>query len=165
MTAALQETRHVKTNLGEICVRVSGAGTAMIFWPSLLMDGNMWEAQARHFEEHYTVIRVDSPGHGQSSALSRTFTIEECALCLKQIMDGLSLDQAVIVGNSWGGMLGGVFAALYPEKALALVLMNCTASSAPLPQKIEFMAMVNVVGGFLVTDRMLQMFKKKETAS
>ena len=27
------------------------------------------------------------------------------------------------------------------------------------------LAMVNVVGGFLVTDRMLQMFKKKETAS
>ena len=26
------------------------------------------------------------------------------------------------------------------------------------------LAMVNVVGGFLVTDRMLQMFKKKETA-
>ncbi len=27
------------------------------------------------------------------------------------------------------------------------------------------LAMVNVVGGFLVTDRMLQMFKKKETTS
>ncbi len=27
------------------------------------------------------------------------------------------------------------------------------------------LATVNVVGGFLVTDRMLQMFKKKETAS
>jgi NAD(P) transhydrogenase subunit alpha len=27
------------------------------------------------------------------------------------------------------------------------------------------LATINVVGGFLVTDRMLQMFKKKETAS
>jgi len=139
---------HVETNLGKICIRRSGEGTPMIFWPSLMMDGTMWDAQAKHFSDRYTVVCIDSPGHGQSQPLTSTFTMEDCARCLKTIMDTLHFEKAILVGNSWGGMLGGVFAALYPEKTIAIVLMNCTGSSAPLLQKIEYTLMTSIVGFF-----------------
>jgi pimeloyl-ACP methyl ester carboxylesterase len=38
--------------------------------------------------------------------------------------------RAHFVGNSWGGMVGAMFAALYPERIASAVLMNCTASPA-----------------------------------
>lgn len=139
---------HVETNLGNICIRRSGTGIPMIFWPSLMMDGTMWDAQANHFKDRYTVVRVDSPGHGRSQPLTSTFTMEDCARCLKTIMDTLNLEKAILIGNSWGGMLGGVFAALYPERTIAIVLMNCTGSSAPLRQKIEYTLMTSIAGFF-----------------
>jgi 3-oxoadipate enol-lactonase len=139
-------TRHlIPTALGDIAVFVSGGGPAMVYWPSLLMTSSMWHAQIEHFGPGTTSIRIDSPGHGESSALARTFTMEECALCLKQILDHLEVDRCVIVGNSWGGMLGGVFAALYPERVRAAVLMNSTASPASLRQKAEYRALVPIL--------------------
>ncbi len=139
---------YVETNLGKICIRRSGEGTPMIFWPSLMMDGAMWDAQVSHFKDRYTVVCVDSPGHGRSQPLTGTFTMEDCARCLKTIMDKLNLEKAILIGNSWGGMLGAVFAALYPEKTIAIVLMNCTGSSAPLLQKIEYTLMTSILGFF-----------------
>jgi len=143
-----QLVTHVETNLGKIGIRRSGKGIPMIFWPSLMMDGTMWDAQASHFRDRYTVVCVDSPGHGRSQPLTGTFTMEDCALCLKTIMDTLNFEKAILIGNSWGGMLGGVFAALYPEKTIAIVLMNCTGSSAPLLQKIEYTLMTSISGFF-----------------
>ncbi len=129
---------NVPTNLGNIHLLVDGAGPAMFFWPSLMMDASMWEHQAKHFNKDYQVILIDGPCHGKSESINRHFSIEECALCLSQIMDYLKIDSGIIVGNSWGGMVGSVFAALYPQRTVATVLMNSTASVAPLKQKIEF---------------------------
>jgi len=37
-----QRVSYIETNLGQICIRRSGQGNPMIFWPSLMMDGTMW---------------------------------------------------------------------------------------------------------------------------
>ncbi len=132
---------YVPTNLGNIHLMISGSGPTMFFWPSLLMDASMWEHQEKHFNKDYQVILMDGPCHGKSESINRHFSIEECALCLSQIMDYLKVDRGIIVGNSWGGMVGSVFAALYPHRTVGTVLMNCTASVAPLKQKMEFFMM------------------------
>jgi len=62
----------------------------------------MWNAQAKHFEDRYTVVCIDSPGHGRSQPLTNTFTMEDCARCLNTIMESLNFDKAIIVGNSCG---------------------------------------------------------------
>jgi len=52
------------------------------------------------------------------------------------------IDRAHFAGNSWGGMIGGTFAALYPDRLNRAVLMNCTASKAGVAQKIRYAAML-----------------------
>ncbi|PTU32500.1 alpha/beta fold hydrolase [Stenotrophobium rhamnosiphilum] len=138
-------THRIDTTLGIINVQVSGSGPAMLCWPSLLMNGEMWRAQAEYFSDRYRVVMIDSPGHGASEALNRHFTMDDCAHCLVQILDALEIKDCVLLGNSWGGMMGGVFAALYPERARAAVLMNCTASAVGWSQKLEFLAMTAVL--------------------
>lgn len=126
-------------------MRIGGEGPAILFWPSLLMTSSMWAEQARYFASRYTVILVDPPGHGDSQTLSRLFSFEDCAHSIEQILDGLSIERAHIVGNSWGGMIGGTFAALYPQRTRASVLMNATASRASVRQMVEFRLLTEIV--------------------
>jgi 3-oxoadipate enol-lactonase len=140
------EIREVDTVLGRVHVRTSGSGQPLMFWPSLLMTGDMWAAQAEHFSASNQVILVDPPGFGQSQKLTATFSFEECARCIVDILDGLDLDRAHFVGNSWGGMIGGTFAATYPGRIGSAVLMNCTASPAGARQKIEYGFLLRVAG-------------------
>jgi 3-oxoadipate enol-lactonase len=69
------------------------------------------------------------------------FTFDECARVIVQIIDALGIDRVHMVGNSWGGMIGGTFAATYPDRVGVSVLMNATASPAGLRQKVEFPAL------------------------
>jgi len=135
----------ISTRLGRLRVMVGGAGPAILFWPSLLMSSSMWAVQAEHFGDRFQVILVDPPGHGDSEALQRTFSFEECADCVRDILDGLDVPRAHFVGNSWGGMIGGTFAARYPDRVGAAVLMNCTGSAAGLQQKLEYAVLVRLV--------------------
>jgi 3-oxoadipate enol-lactonase len=128
----------IDTALGRLRVRVRGSGEAMVFWPSLLMTGDMWAAQAEYFGEQRRVILVDPPGHGGSERLTGPFSFDDCARCIVDILDGLGVERAHFVGNSWGGMIGGTFAARYPERIGRAVLMNCTASAAGTRQKVEY---------------------------
>ena len=142
--ATLRKQR-IGTLLGEINIHVVGNGPAMVCWPSLLMTGLMWRGQVDHFASSHKMVLIDSPGHGESDPLNRYFTLEECALCLSQILDQLEIEDCVLLGNSWGGMMGGVFVALYPSRTRAAVLMNCTASVAGWRQKMEFILMTSIL--------------------
>lgn len=129
---------RVTTSLGVVNIRVSGSGTPIVFWPSLLMDGTMWAAQESRFAGRYRVVLVDPPGHGRSDPLTGPFTFDDCARCVAEILDALGARRAHFVGNSWGGMIGGTFAARYPSRVLSAVLMNCTASPAGRRQRLEY---------------------------
>jgi 3-oxoadipate enol-lactonase len=134
----------VDTVLGRIRVQVGGSGSPIVFWPSLLMTGDMWHGVAGNLIDRRQVILVDPPGQGGSQSLTDFFSFDDCARCVADILDGLGLDKAHFVGNSWGGMIGATFAATYPDRIGGAVLMNCTAGRASLRQKVEFAALLRV---------------------
>lgn len=143
--------RDIDTTLGKLRVGVKGSGPAIVLWPSLLMDRTLWDAQVEHFSPRFTTIALDPPGHGASSLLTRDFTFDECASCVVEVLDALDVDRAHLLGNSWGAMVGGVFAARHADRVGCSVLMNGTASTAPLRQRIEYGALlqaVRLLGGF-----------------
>ena len=137
-----QTPRDVATPLGRIRVSVAGDGPAMVFWPSLLMTGELWSAQVDRFAATHTTIAVDPPGHGASAPLTGPFTFDDCVEAITAILDDLAVEQAVLVGNSWGAMIGARCAALRPERVTAAVLLNGTASPAGLRQRIEYPLLV-----------------------
>jgi 3-oxoadipate enol-lactonase len=144
------ESQLIDTVLGSVGVRVRGSGEAMLFWPSLLMTGAMWQAQADYFADRRRVILVDPPGHGESQKLSAAFSFTDCAHCIADILDGVGVERAHFIGNSWGGMIGGTFAATHPDRIGRAVLMNCTASAAGTRQKIEYaflLRLAKLLGG------------------
>ena len=140
------ERHTVDTALGRLGVQTRGSGDAIMFWPSLLMTGDMWAAQAEHFADRRRVILVDPPGHGRSQRLTAMFDFADCARCIVDILDALSEQRTHFVGNSWGGMIGGTFAAMYPDRIGSAVLMNCTASAAGTRQKLEYGLLLRMAG-------------------
>lgn len=133
------ESLQVDTALGRLRVRSAGSGDeTLMFWPSLLMTGDMWQAQADHFGSAHRVLLIDPPGHGGSEKLTAAFTFDQCTQCIVDVLDTLGIERVHFVGNSWGGMIGGTFAARHPERVGKAVLMNCTASPAGLRQKLEY---------------------------
>lgn len=139
------EPGFVDTVLGKIRVQVSpGTGAPVLMWPSLLMTGDLWAGQAAVFGERHRLVLIDPPGHGGSEPLRSAFTFGDCARCVVDLLNGLGIDKAHFVGNSWGGMIGATFAARYPDRLDRAVLMNCTASKAGLVQKAKYAAMLRV---------------------
>jgi 3-oxoadipate enol-lactonase len=130
--------RTVDTVLGTVRVQVGGTGAPIVFWPSLLMTGDMWHGVADGLVARSQVVLVDPPGQGGSQPLTDMFTFDDCARCVVDILDGLGIERAHFVGNSWGGMIGATFAAIYPERIGKAVLMNCTAGRASIRQKVQF---------------------------
>lgn len=145
--------RRLPTLLGELHARVEGKGEAIVMWPSLLMDHTLYADQIEHFSRRYRVIALDPPGHGKSEPLTRHFTIHESATCLVDVLDALELERAHVFGNSWGGMMGAVFAAKYPERAGSCVLANGTASRAQVAKRLA-----NESYGFVNRSRLLRPF-------
>jgi 3-oxoadipate enol-lactonase len=134
----------VDTVLGRIRLQVGGSGSPVVFWPSLLMTGDMWHGVAQTLIARRQVVLVDPPGQGGSQPLTELFGFDDCARCVVDILDGLGIDKAHFIGNSWGGMIGATFAATFPERVGSAVLMNCTAGRAGLRQKVEFAMLLRV---------------------
>ena len=141
----IDEDRDITTDLGTLRVRVRGQGEPVLMWPSLLMDHTLWQAQADHLAPRYTTVALDPPGHGASSPLTRTFTLDECATAVLAILDALGFERTHFLGNSWGAMVGATFAARHSDRVLTSVLMNGTASAAPPRQKAEYAVLVAAV--------------------
>src|SRR4029450_1582698 len=84
---------------------------------------------------HYTVPRVDTRGHGQTSAPEGAYSLDQMSDDLKGLLDGLGIKETHFVGLSMGGMIGQTFALKHPTMVQSLVLCDTTsrypAAAAP----------------------------------
>jgi len=106
MTATPQ-AEFISTDLGRLHARRSGTGPPAVLWHSLFIDSQSWGPLVDTLARHRTVHTIDGPSHGQSEAVPRDFTFEECLAAAEQALDRLGLSEPVDwVGNAWGGHLG-----------------------------------------------------------
>lgn len=79
------------------------------------------------------VIMFDKRGIGLSDpvAMAALPSIEEWMDDLRAVMDATGSERAAVVASMAGGYLGSVFAATYPERTTALVLVDAFASFGP----------------------------------
>ena len=87
----------------------------LVFLPGLTADHRLFGKQVKHFEGKYRLFVWDAPGHAASYPFEMTFSLEEKARWLHEILVLESFDRPVIVGQSMGGYLGQMYAQLYPE--------------------------------------------------
>ena len=86
--------------------------------------GRMWEWTASHLGSRFHVYALDQRGHGDSGKPDGDYSAEEYAHDLHLFFEQVGIDKAVIAGQSLGGRVGMVFAALYPKEIQALGLVG-----------------------------------------
>ena len=107
---------------GEIYCEVAGEGHSLIFVSGLSGVGRYWQPQVAAFASRYKVVTYDQRGMGSSDRLQRTFSVDQMAAELAELMDALKIERAHIVGNSTGGAIGQTLAIEQPQRVARLVL-------------------------------------------
>jgi len=78
----------------------------------------MMQGIGNQFQENYRIIIVDLPGFGQSEEPKTAWNLEDYVECLKQLLDTLKVKEPILIGHSFGGKIGLLFASKYNIKKL-----------------------------------------------
>jgi 2-hydroxy-6-oxonona-2,4-dienedioate hydrolase len=92
----------------------------------LVVSSRYMEPLARHIAPHFRVYAPDLPGFGKSDDPGRTLQVHELADSLLTWMDATGIQEAILVGNSFGCQIAVEFAVRYPERVSQMVLLGPT---------------------------------------
>lgn len=123
-----EQTLTVSSGQAQLAVTAGGDGPALVFIHSGVTDQRGWEAQISHFRKGYQTVTLDLRGYGETVAPPEPYSSLQDLLA---VMNALSIDKAVLIGNSKGGRLSLDFALAYPQRVRALVLIAPAISGAP----------------------------------
>src|SRR5437867_6381703 len=138
-----------------------GSKPALIFLHPSSGYGRMWEATANHLGTRFHVYAMDQRGHGASARPDGDYSAEEYANDLRLFLAAVGVDKAILAGQSLGGRVAQVFAAVYPERTLGVALVGGPHLSNFFPTRE---AVLNVLAA---SQRMLESeteFPSKEAA-
>lgn len=89
------------------------------------VDHHLWDF-ASALEGTFQVLRYDLPGHGDTTVSDVSYTIEDLADQLAQILRARGIGKAHVAGISLGGLIAQHFAAAYPQMIDRLILIDTT---------------------------------------
>ncbi len=113
---------------------LAGDGPAVVFIHAGIVDLRMWDDQFAHIAQHYRVLRYDVRGYGQSpNPAGAYYDYEE----LRDLLDHLNIERAVLVGASNGGRIALDFALSYPDRVVGLVLACAGVGGFESPPEVE----------------------------
>jgi pimeloyl-ACP methyl ester carboxylesterase len=95
-----------------------------IFIHGVLNDHSVWILQTRYLAHHgWNVLAVDLPGHCRSAG-EPPATVEDAADFVLALMDAAGLQQAALIGHSFGSLIALEAAAKAPSRVSQLVLVG-----------------------------------------
>lgn len=116
--------RSVPTRVGTLAVADRGAGTPVVFWPSLFSDHRLYDRVVANLGSGWRTISIDGPGFGRSDPPAGDVQPSQYADAVSDLLDELSIGSAYFAGCSWGGQIGAQFAVRRADRARGALLMN-----------------------------------------
>jgi pimeloyl-ACP methyl ester carboxylesterase len=129
----LPTTKYARSDDVCIAYQVTGEGPDVIWAPGTMSHLDMdWEFPRRalffeKFSNFCRLVRFDKRGTGLSDRPTKMATLEERTDDIRAVMDAEGLQRAHIFGVSEGGSMASLFAAMYPERTLSLIIWGAQA--------------------------------------
>jgi pimeloyl-ACP methyl ester carboxylesterase len=125
---------HIATNDGvRLYYEEAGSGEPIVFVHEFAGDYRSHETQMRFFARRYRCIAFNARGYPPSDVPEdwRQYSQERARDDIRDVLDGLHLQKAHIVGISMGGFATLHFGFAYPERARSLVVAGCGYGAQP----------------------------------
>ncbi len=102
----------------------AGDGPPLVFLHGVLGSHRVWAHLAGEMAQTHTVVAPDLFGCGDSTARAAAdYSLGGHAGVVRDLLDALGIDRAIIVGHSLGGGIAMTFAYLFPDRVSGLVLV------------------------------------------
>lgn len=108
-----------------------GDGEPVVFLNGVLMTTQSWRLQTSVISRRYRCIMHDFRGQLRSDKPLQPWTIEEHARDLEALLDHLDIDSCHLVGTSYGGEVGMLFATTCPERVKSLSVISSVNEVGP----------------------------------
>lgn len=113
-----------------IAYRTAGSGEALVLLHGGLADSRSWRRELDAFSDTHHVIAWDAPGCGQSFDPPSDTSLDDYADWVAGLLDALGIDQAHLLGHSFGGGLALAVAIRHARLVRSLILVSAYAGWA-----------------------------------
>ncbi len=120
---------YITYHNSKIFCEVCGKGQPIVMLHGFTESSAIWQHFANSLSQSYTVVTIDLPGHGRSDCFGYVHSMEQMADLVNEVLLGMGIDSAVIIGHSMGGYVALAFAKMFPSKIKGLGLFHSTASA------------------------------------
>lgn len=127
--SSAQELSIMTSDTVRLYVNVKGDGIPCLFIHGGPGQGsNYWEKLAGDIcERHFKMIYLDQRGCGRStSPLNNDYSIKRMIMDFEEVRKALNIDQWLIMGHSFGGILQTYYANSHPENINGMLMFSCT---------------------------------------
>ena len=116
----------VQTRADRVAYHETGSGPTVLLLHASLHDRHDFDPIVEALARRYRTVAMDWPGHGDSDPVDAAIepSAPLFADVLEDVVDGLGLLRAVLIGNSVGGFAAARLAINRPESVAGLVLVN-----------------------------------------
>jgi pimeloyl-ACP methyl ester carboxylesterase len=118
------ELRETVLHGHRIGYRVTGSGPAVVLIHGMLNTSRHWRGVAERLVDTHTVIAPDLHGHGGSAGPMGDYSLGAHAAGIRDLLSGLGIERATIVGHSLGGGVAMQFFYQFPERVERLALVS-----------------------------------------
>ncbi|HYC85188.1 MAG TPA: alpha/beta hydrolase, partial [Chryseosolibacter sp.] len=123
-------TGYAPVNGIEVYYEIYGNGKALFLLHGAYMTIDMsWGQFIPELSKTRKVIAIELQGHGRTPFSTRPLSRETLASDVEGVMDYLKIDQADVVGYSFGGSVAYQFAIQSPKRLRKLVIISSTYKS------------------------------------
>ncbi|MDP4013614.1 MAG: alpha/beta fold hydrolase [Candidatus Nanopelagicales bacterium] len=124
--AAEPGPRYVSLHDRDIAFRYwPGNGPTVLLIHGLGSSGDEWDLVIPHLRAAgHGVVAIDLPGHGNSARGREDYSLGATASIVRDLMDHLGIDRAILAGHSLGGGIALQFTYQFRERICGLVLVS-----------------------------------------
>jgi non-heme chloroperoxidase len=101
-----------------------GDGPVLLFLAGWGCTAHIFDRFAPRFVDRFRVLALTRRGHGESDYPETGYDIDTLTEDIRQFMDALKIDRAILAGHSLAGIELSHFAALHPECVLKVVFLD-----------------------------------------
>ena len=101
-----------------------GSGDVVLFLAGMGCNAHIFDHFAPRFTDKFHVIALTRRGHGESDHPEAGYDVDTLTEDIRQFMEVLEIDKAILVGHSMAGTELSHFAALHSEQVLKLVFLD-----------------------------------------